>query len=238
MKSILYILFLSSTVSLSAQQVDQQSKLLTEPAFELRLTGESFTAPTGYMGKQYFKHEWFEGRILLTNGELVANKQLQYSGLVDELIWRNSANQRTFKLDKFSVDEFWLEERKDSSYHFKRINTVESRTGFPTDIFAEVALEGRFSLYIYRRINVTDIVIRKDKEADFYFKRIEPQPEYYLKQPSGKYVSVKKANQSSFLQLFPDEKKDIRKLLRENDLYISNEQDLIGAIELLNKKLK
>jgi len=46
-----------------------------------------------------------------------------------------------------------------------------------------------------------------------------------------------KANQLSFLQLFPDQKKEIRKLLRKNDLYISNKQKLISAIELLDKKL-
>lgn len=223
-------------ISINAQTNDGSKVLEVDSIFASKLTGEFFYEGKQYIGEQYFNKEWTKGDVLLSNGEMIHDKLLKYNGLFDELVWLNTYNFGKFKLDKLFVKEFWLNNLNGSDIHFKRINISDSSKVSEKDIFAEVKVEGKLSLYIQRDITtqwpqsiLVDNVLYK-------YDVLEAEPKYYIELPTNHYLLMKKLRRLSFLRLFPEKKKAINKIIRENHLNIKIESDFVKLIELMNQK--
>jgi hypothetical protein len=122
--------------------------------FSPKLTGEAFIEKKRYKGEQFFNKDWQESDILLSTGEEIHGEKLKYNGLLDELIWVNTSNYRQFRVDKSLISDFWLKNETGISNHFKRINVNEQKDAHLPDIFAEVGVEGKVSLFIQRKIKI------------------------------------------------------------------------------------
>lgn len=235
MKHYLYFSFLLICISTNAQTNDNLLVSRVDSIFSPKLTGETFIERNGYKGEQYFNKNWVKGDILLSTGEMVYGVSLKYNGLLDELIWVNTSF-RQFKLDKSFICEFWIKNETGVTSHFKRINIDKLNREQHSDIFAEVRVEGKTSLYIQRKISVV-------KEENIYqdgllylLISISETPLYYIKLPSNHYSVLEKIRRRSFIKLFPEQKKAILKLIRTNHLNLKSEDDLIKTIELMNEK--
>ena len=227
MKKLSYILFLMICVSLSAQ---------TNSPFQTKLTGEAFVEYRGFRGEQYYNTEWAESDILLATGEIIQGEKLKYNGMFDELVWLNTTIPGLFKLDRPFIKEFWLKTTVANLIHFKRINVNDS-TIRHSDIYAEVAIEGKVSLYIQRKISVTDVLAIPRDGKLYPLKFIGPTPVYYVKLPDHSYVAMNRISRSLFLKIFPEQKKQLNRLIRENHIDLRNEKGLNEIIVLLNTEI-
>lgn len=203
--------------------------------FAPKLTGDFFFENTHYIGEQYFNKDWAEGDILLSNGLLVTNKSLKYNGLKDELIWLNSSNFGKFRLDRSSVSEFWLKDISGLTSHFKRINVRDSSFTHQSDIFAEVKAEGKYSLYIQRKVIIVGSEVVKLEKGMYSFDDLKITPRYYIKFPSNQYAMLTKLRRKAILKLFPENKGTVVKIIKENRLKVRVESDFVRLIELMNK---
>jgi hypothetical protein len=208
---------------------------VVDSTFTSKLTGDLFYENTYVLGEQYFNQDWADGDILLSNGLLVSNKVIKYNGLIDELIWLNSSNFGKFKVDKSAVSEFWLKNISDHDIHFKRINVSDTSTIHLSNIYAEVKAEGKYSLYIYHRVKVTGSEVVKLEKGSYSFDILTNAPICYIKTPSGHYLKITKLRRTKLLQLFPESKVTIAKMIKSNHLKIRSESDLVKLIELMNK---
>jgi len=234
MKHIIIFAFLLISVSTPAQSVEV-GKLVNDSLSLVKLTGETYFEIKGYNGEQFYNKNWMKGDILLSTGEMIYNEELRYNGLFDELIWYNSSVYQQFKLDKPLISEFWLKNADKPSIHFKQI-TVDSLTATakPSNIFAEVGVEGKICLYIQRKISKVNENNVSIDGVLYLQETIKPTPVYYLKLNSNSYVLLEKIKLKPFLQLFPDKSKQIARLVRNNNLKFKTEADLIRLISLLN----
>ena len=66
---------------------------------------------------------------------------------------------------------------------------------------------------------------------------LSEKPLYYIKLPSGTYFVTARMTRSSFLKLFPDQRKAINKLLIKNRLNFRSENGVQKIIELMNRGL-
>lgn len=224
---------------LICKNVDAQTINMTEvdSIFSTNLTGETYVEFRGYNGSQYYNSEWIDSDILLSTGEKLYNKKFKYNGLLDEVIWLNTSIPGLFQVDKEFICDFWLKKVKDRPIHFKRINVNDTIKNHKSDIFAEVIVEGNVSFYIHRQISVVDVQsIMRDNKL-YPYKTIAPTPIYYIKLPTNKYAKLSKLGRISFQKVFPDQKKMIRKLIRENHLDMRTENGLKEMIELMNSGL-
>ncbi|ADQ79184.1 hypothetical protein Palpr_1035 [Paludibacter propionicigenes WB4] len=235
MKHYINILLLLVCITANAQTNVIQIIPDIDSTFNSKLTGEYFYENTHYIGEQFFNKDWTEGDILLSNGTMIYKKSLKYSGLLDELIWLNSLNYGKFKLDKSSISEFWLKNISENDIHFKRINASDTSAIRRSDIFAEVKVEGKFSLYIQRKVSVIGSEnVRNDNTLTSY-DDLKNTPRYYIKLPSNQYLMLTKIRRRAFLRLFPEDKKAINKLIKDNHLKIKIESDFVKLIELMNQ---
>jgi len=237
MKHYLYFAFLLMCIPIHAQTNVGMSVPAIDSTFSAKLTGEFFFEGRQYIGEQYNTKNWIQSDILLSTGEMIYNVSIKYNGLFDEVIWMNTTNFGIFKLDKSFIQEFWIKNEPDSSIHVKRINVSGSDTDHQPDVFVEVVVESKLSLYIQRKISIvgSETIYRND--AFRQFETIEPTPVYYIKLPSNHYLTLNKIRRRAFLKLFPENKKAISKIIRVNDLDISVESDFVKLIELMNKEV-
>ncbi|MFA6580613.1 MAG: hypothetical protein WCS79_02310 [Paludibacter sp.] len=236
MKNYIFISMLMICISLNAQTNDLLKAPEVDSIFSSKLTGEFFYESKQYIGSQFFNKEWTDGDILLSTGEMIHDKFLKYNGLLDELVWLNKYNYGKFKLDKSFVKEFWLKNVNGSNLHFIKINVSDTSKVSGQDIFVEVEVEGKLSLYIQRKITKQwpqDVLV---DNVLYRYDFIEATPKYYIKLPSNEYLVMTKLRRLAFLRLFPEKKKAISKIIRENHLNIKIESDFVKVIELMNQE--
>jgi len=235
MKHTLCLSFLLVCASLTAQPDSKPQIPAKDPGFLTNLTGEVYIEYRGYRGNQYYLNDWVKSDILLTTGEMIYDRELKYNGLLDEVIWLNTAIPGLFKLDKATISDFWLKNTPDNSLHFRRININESTNSHQADIFAEVGVEGKISFFIHHKVSILEEqTITRDGKL-YPYKIIGPTPTYYLKINSGRYILLPRLNRKSLLKLFPDQKKDIVKLQKQNHINLKTESGFCEMIILLNK---
>jgi hypothetical protein len=208
-----------------------------DSTFMAKLTGEFFYESKQYIGEQYFNVNWEQSDILLSTGEMIHNMSLKYNGLFDELIWMNSTNYGKFKLDRSFVREFWLKDEQGLSTHFKKIDVHESDNGNQPDVYVEIGIEGKISLYIHRKISVVGTKTLYMEDGYRVFGIIEATPVYYIKLPTNHYLKLNKIRHKAFLKLFPEEKKAIDKIIKANHLDVTVESDFVEVIKLMNKEI-
>jgi len=237
MKNYIHLSLLLICISTNAQ-INVVAKVpVVDSIFSPVLTGESFYIDNNYLGEQFFNKDWAEGDLLLSSGEMIYGKYLKYNGLFDELIWLNSINFGAFKLDKLSIAEFWLKKIAGADIHFKQIKVSKTGNIKPLDIFAEVKVEGKFSLYIQRNISITRTENILKNEVLCQFEDIDETPVYYIKLPTNDYLMMTKLRRRTFLKFFPAKKSVIVKMIKDNNLNVSVESDFVKLLELMNKEI-
>lgn len=237
MRHYIYFSFLLICMTINAQTNDTTRISKVDSIFSPKLTGEAFFDDKHYIGDQYFNKDWSKGNILLSTGSLVYCEKMKYNGLFDEVIWTNTSNYGKFKVDKSSIREFWIKNALDSTNHFKKINVSDPANADQSCIFAEVGVEGKLSLYIQRKISVLSTENKYVDDKLYYFENIGDAPLYYLKLASNHYVMLRKIRRKTFLKLFPEQKKAITKILKENHLNFKSESDFVKVIDSLNKEV-
>ena len=237
MRHYIYFSFLLICMTIHAQTNDTTRISKVDSIFSPKLTGEAFFDDKHYVGCQYYKEDWSKGNILLSTGSLVYCEKMKYNGLFDEVIWTNTSNYGKFKVDKSFISEFWIKNALDSTIHFKKINISDPESVHRSCVFAEVGVEGKLSLYIQRKISVLSTENKYVDNKLYYFENIGDTPLYYLKLASNRYEMLRKIRRRTFLKLFPEQKKAISKVLKENHLNFESENDFVKVIDLLNKKM-
>lgn len=229
----LYIAFLLICFSISAQNGVTSSITKIDSLFTPKLTGEIYFSEPEHLGSLFYNNKYVKSKILLSTDVMVYDELLKYDGYQDEVIWFNHANHRQYKLDKSFISDFWIRDSLNNPVHFKRINVNESNS-HRHDFFAEVATAGKISLYIQRRVvsPTNEAVSRNDKY--YFIKVFEPMPLYYIQLPSNKYLKMSRLSRRSFLNLFPEQKKQISKLVRKNHLNLKTETGLMEIIDLMS----
>jgi hypothetical protein len=227
MKHLAFLAFLWMTALFQAQNADT--------LFTPKLTGELYVNEDKYVGDLFFNNHWASSKILLTSGAVVEGAKIKYQGYLDEVIWYNTTNYTPFVLDKAYINEFWTTDSLNRPVHFKRLQVSDSTSTKPKDVFVQVAFQGRYSLYIQRKvISLPDVVTITDKGA-FAKKAFGQSPVYYIQPPTGPFLVLRHLGQPAFLSLFPDQKEALKVLIRRYGIRLRTEKGLMEAVERMSR---
>jgi hypothetical protein len=174
-----------------------------------------------------FIDEWRNGDVHLVNDAVIKNKLLRYNGYLDEVIWLRTEDYKMGKLYKSQISSFRLyanEENKECKYVKKTLPwDLNSES---EDVFLEVLVEGTYEFYAFRQM-------KRNHNANEVFPRFL----YFIKY-ENKYTRIK-LRQSELIRLFDkDLRPNVRRDLRQARLKYRTEEDMIHAIEHLNKNFK
>jgi hypothetical protein len=218
---LLFVLFLSA--SLSAQETAQQDQN-TE-----KIRGTRFIPNANYAGKPYLNDKFILGELELADGTKLEKIGLNYSTYRDELIYYNTTISTQIQIDKISLNGFSFFDKFGNKRVFRRQYCDAS---LHAECYFEVLSEGETALLVYRKVNL--------ESCDTYYSKsgLAYQPAYiYFLYSKDKGYSAINLNRNSFLAKFdkPNQKL-IKKLLRKNGVYISDETSLVNAWNLVNEK--
>ena len=234
MKTIsLTILLLITATSVHAQEISCLCDTIRDNPFKPELTGERFI--WSKTGSVYFNTDFVNGDIKLINGEWVDNIALKYNGFIDEVIMFNTEIGKQIKLDKKFIQEFRFNDpQRNMSQNFKKVTT--GLLSDSAEIFIQVLLEDRISLFVFRKIGITGYENKSLNGGMFGIEIYSPIPEYILGFPGGRIESFNRIKRKEIIKSFPGKEESIKEIFRRNHIWrIKDEPGLIDVIELLNK---
>ncbi len=202
--------------------------------FEPRLSGEIVNLTLQSRGSQYHHPEWLYGDIILYSGETVKNKQLRYNGFRDALVWLHPDTQQHIMLDTDLISGFSLyEQTLDRKMVFDRITPGRQSQG----MFAERLFLNSIALYAHRNIEQTGEATQISGNALRPIAILEAKPVYYIRDHEGTYIELNRLNRRSLLAAFPEQRREVRSLLRQHRIGVFNEAELIQAIYVIEQFL-
>jgi hypothetical protein len=191
--------------------------------FQRKLSGRFYVNRIMDYGSQFF-YKWANGDIIMNDGQIISNKYIRYNRYFDELLWLRKSDYKTALLNKETIDEFIIYNEDNSPYaHFRKARIKKWYQFDSTDVFLQVLTEGNISLYALRTVTV----IRN--KIEIYDKDI-----YYLLM-NNDYHRID-ASRLGLMRALPQNKTELKQIIRRNKLKVKSESHLIKAIELLNKE--
>jgi hypothetical protein len=98
----------------------------------------------------------------------------------------------------------------------------------------EAGLRGDISLFCYRRVIETGLGDFLSGDKIYGGRRIRDSHLYIIILPCGTQATISRIRRSSILNLFPENRAEIRRLLRQNRLRPYNEAGLVEVMKLLD----
>ncbi len=220
----LFFLFLCLGSALCAQSTNLDS------IFEPKLRGEIYQVQKAVKGNQFYSNEWITSNIRMSSGEMVFNKQLKYSILLDEIIWLKPNGFEQVKLEKHFIDQVYFKNYKGKDVCFKRILAKLPLMLDSAEFFVEVLVEKSASLYVYRTARIEGTV-NNVNGIDSYMDKIVPDPNYIVVLPDSQRIVLKKISKRSLINSLPEKYSNaVKEIVQQNHLPVHTESDLTKLV--------
>ena len=194
-----------------------------------KIPGKQFYPKYIPSGSDFYNDAWCNGYIILENGDRYDDLYLKYNTLKDELITLNGRTNILIMVDKDAVSEFGLFEKEKQITRFKKYYFDKVPKG---EHYFNVLYEGKLRLLIWQRAFEEITASYKDKNGALQIRKYVLRPQFFVCFPNGHFEQFK-FKRYSFLKLFPEEKKEIRRLLRKHKNHMQTYPDYIHAVQLI-----
>jgi hypothetical protein len=190
-----------------------KNTIFSDPA----LPGQLFRPPGTIDNSTWFNVDWLRADIKMANGEIVRNKEIKYSGLLDVLLWREPESNTIVMLDKAAISWFhFINYKGDTSVYFSRLKVKRDLVADSTNIFGQDIYHGKLSLYVLH----TYYIERRDvyavngvyQENEIYAE----VPVYFFKLQDNRTFGIKKLTRKNLHAIAPEEKDQINMFFRQN----------------------
>ncbi len=237
-KYILICWFLSTAVESTAQSAGLYNPVLQQSSNSLfgKIIGEVFYMPPGANSNYFLHSEWVKGTIIFRSGEVFNNYRLRYNAFEDELIAYNGNTNVMMKVDKEKVQEFVLNLSETGAKNADMlIVNIDSASNIQNTNYFECLYRGTIMLLISNRIVELKVSPYHDssgrlRDTEFVLRKAN----FIYSSKTG--TSRVRFSNYSVASLYPENKREIKKTLRQNRMRITDARSAALALELLDKK--
>jgi hypothetical protein len=193
-----------------------------------RIAGQLYMPPQIHaQGSPFLNDDWTAGVVILYGRDTARISRMNYNAYLDEMIYFNQALNKYIVIDHQSIQEFILipgNGKQVLRFSHRSLNDeIRSK-------YIQVLVEDSVSLYAVRKVElIEDPGYPPSLHPDHYL----PINEYYLKKQDSLMVKLKPSN-VQLNNIFPDKEKAIKRYVRQHQLKVSNELDLIEVILFIN----
>lgn len=197
---------------------------------EGKLTGTIYYIPP-LDSKQHFYYDgWQQGTVVLEDGDIFSGLQMNYLSKGDELVVYNPNLRQLFLTDKEKVKSFTVHFAQ-TEHKFVKLYLEGFWGG---NRYFRVLYSGTKQLLAYHYVFEEKTRMYTDEHGNRRGVRLVPKTIYYIYSPDSGFKILKK-KRSSFVRLFPEEKREVRRIFRRNNLRNFNETEMIEAFKLLDE---
>lgn len=180
-------------------------------------------------GNPYLSAEWTKGSILLKNGKRYTNIQLKYDLVSDELLFKDDKSQQMMSFTE-PVIEFRLNTDSEN-----RVSPMLFRSGFVSD--DGVGAKAYFQVMCDENVKLLKKQVKAIRETREYSsaittKNFSESTSYYLLKNNKAFKIKKDAKQ--ILGVLGNQTDALEKFIKDNNLNLKNESDLIRLVAHYN----
>lgn len=194
-----------------------------------KLTGTTFLLSTQSNAYFFYQKDWIKGMIETEDGDVFNNVSMRYFARDDELVFFNDNVKDLFTVDKEIVKSFSYNNTNGKEIRFVKL-LYKNLTG-NYRYFRQV-YKGKTALLAYHSVEEIKVNPFSDAQGVLRDTEFRPRISYYLYSENTGILPIQE-NRKSFIKIFFEQKKEIRKLFRTSGLRNFDEQGLIQAVRLL-----
>ena len=226
---VLAFMFTVCSVSAQNEGIDFGKLNSNSNRLEGKLMGDSYYT-SALANRYFFLTDWLPGDIYLEDDDVVENVEIRFLISENELIFYNARLRNLFKIDKDIVTKFVVYDNGNKRV-FTKIYFDGVVEGFR---YFEMLFEGEKSLLENHSISEIKVSPYKDKNGVLRDTQYQQRTSYYLYSADSDFQKVN-IKRRAFIKLYPQDKKQIRKIYRQNRLGFNTQNDLVQAVSLLNE---
>lgn len=219
----------------SAQEFYNSVNPLTTKSNTLnyKLTGKQYYFLSTLNGTVYFNDNWVSGKLKLENGDRYDSVYIKLNTFLEDLVAYNERTGAVFVVDKSIIDEFEMEFEKGQKFLFRKVVFDRAPKG---EHYLNVLYDGRVKLYAWHRTLEVQTSTYKDNYGLLRDSEFRAEIVYWLVFPDNSIHRVA-MKRRSFLQLFPEQKRTLRRSFRKNRVYFYTPEHLVQAARILEQEM-
>lgn len=199
-----------------------------------KLQGQIYYLSTLSNANFFLQKDWVTGSITLTDGDVFSPVKLRYMSYGDELVAYNDNVRTLFIVEKNTVKEFTYTLANDPyNREIKFINLDSLNLPGGKSYFEEL-YDGSAKLLVYHFVNEVKVTPFTDNTGIMRDSEFRPAINYFLLNQKNELFRIQR-KKASFYKVYPEHKKEIRKLFRKNRISLIDQNSLIQAFNLLDE---
>lgn len=177
-------------------------------------------------GSPYLDEVWKVGAVTAANNKAYPNLKVRYDVYAGELEYMQ--NNQPYRLSPAAIKEFRIANENEMVFRngFAAVNNNTPTT------FYQVLVDGPTKLLKQLKVNIIE---NKPFNSATTTKEFQKQELYFIAKPDGTLQKIQK-NKKSVLAALPEQKDRVEKLIKEQDLNLNDETNLIALLESYNAK--
>lgn len=195
-----------------------------------KLTGSVFLLSSQSNSNFFLQKDWVKGAVETEDGDVFSNVRMRYFSREDELVLYNDNIKTLFVVDKEKVKSFSY---GTSGGDVRFVKLFYKNLSGKFRYFRQV-YKGKSNLLAFHSVDEFKVSLYTDKQGILRDSEFRPETSYFLYSDKMGFLPIQE-NRKSFLKIFSEQKKEIRKLFRTNGLRTFDEQGLIQAVIILEK---
>lgn len=229
--AVLALFFIGAT----AQEMHSQLIRLDTSSNTLnyKIPGKRYYLIPSYIGSQFTTDEWIVADLILENGDRYDSILIKLNSFLDEIIMYNERAGAAIEIDKTVISEFFVKYEDGHSEHFKKTFVDLYPKG---DRYLSIMYEGKSKLFLWHRTVEEKVSVYRDDRGIMHDSMYKLTKEYYLVFPDQKIAKFP-PKRRSFIELFPEQKKQVKRIIRKNHISFETENEIIQAVKLVEKEL-
>ncbi len=222
-KIFLFLMIIQSFSSLYAKTIESNEI----PPDKVSLSGKLYMHPVGLDGSPYLIEDWTDTDLFLENGQIAKNIKTKFNLIDNDLIFYNDGLLRVFIIDKETIKYFKYKTGSSDSTLFIKYSGPELGYKLKNSQFVEVIYNKEISLFVK---HFAEVISPNDLSSK---KKVYPKKSYFLMiQDVPQEIRLR---YRYIYKLFPEKKKEIRKIISENKLRKANVTNFCKLLSIIEE---
>jgi len=232
LKKCIAVLFLFLAINAESQIASNSWSFMNQNSNRLegKLTGTMFYMTAEYNNNFFLLKDWLEGEIVLEDGDKFKGVKIRYLLEGDELIVYNETQKNLFIADKSRIKSFTIFTKNG----LKRFVKMNFDGLIPEIRFFEILYEGDRQLLAFHHIEERKAALYTDRNGKLRDSYFVPEAHYFLYSAKQGFERIRNKRKSLY-RIFPENKREIRRLLRRNRINDFDECSVTQSVKLLNE---
>lgn len=199
---------------------------------EGKLTGLTYRIPPLTNSTHFMQDRWVEGSILLEDGDLFEKVRIRYLTFHDELVVYNPNLKQLFIVDKEKVNSFTFNYTHGQQTFVKLYFDAFVDAGYR---YFDLKYKGSRWMVAFHYIYEEKTSVYRDAYGKLKDTQLKPKKTYFMYSPQEEQFRRIQTKRRWFVRLFPENKREVRRMFRRNNLRRFDEPQMVRAFELLDE---